>query len=103
LLATPAAGPLRLRRRVRFEPEAIIVHDELAADAPLLVRRLALPRGFVAIHSGSARYFASSDATATQAPPLEPAAEALRRSGRATVEFTIRVRTTQPHDAGGRA
>lgn len=49
--------PLLLKRRVRFEPERVIVYDSLTCEKPVRLQWLEYGRAFVGIHMASARYF----------------------------------------------
>jgi hypothetical protein len=48
---------LLLKRKVRFEPERVIIQDMLTCEKPVRLQWLEYGRSFVGIHMASARYF----------------------------------------------
>ncbi len=87
LISGKAAVPLRLTRRIRFEPAQVVVEDTLRVDGRLRLRWLEYGRPFVAIHMASARYF---DASASVSRPTRVDVARLARQGELRVETVIR-------------
>jgi len=89
LILTRPAGPFRLRRKVEFRPEAVEFFDRLEVTAPVEVQTVELPRSFVGIHMGSAKYFHPAELAPTQDVPLTGAARALNSRRHAEIHFRI--------------
>ncbi len=96
LIRKAKAGPLRLRRSVNFGPEKISFRDQIDLTKPIRIRNLALPRSFLSIHMGSAKYFHPSELVAVPEAPLHGMAGELNKKRMARCEFTLRF-----SDAGG--
>jgi hypothetical protein len=89
LILARRPGPFTLRRRVKFEAETVHFVDVLEATAPVEVEEVALPRSFVAIHMGSAKYFHPAELEAIQQAPVAGLARALNGQRRAENHFQI--------------
>lgn len=89
LILARRPGPFTLRRKVRFEAEKVHFEDRLEATAPVEVEEVALPRAFLAIHMGSAKYFHPAELEAIQQPPVAGLVRALNGQRRAENHFQI--------------
>ncbi|MGH7696493.1 MAG: hypothetical protein ACRENH_16015, partial [Gemmatimonadaceae bacterium] len=89
LIAAARPGPLTLRRRIAFAPDAITISDELYLLRKGRIDALALMRAHTGIHAGSAKYYHQSDEQAAVDGDWNVVAAALTGTGRA--QFEIRV------------
>jgi hypothetical protein len=89
LILARRRGPFRMRRKVRFEENGVRLDDQLVATAPVQVEEVELPRSFLAIHMGSAKYFHPAELEATQSAPLAGVARALNTQRSAQVSFQV--------------
>ena len=89
LIAAARPGPLTLRRRVAFAPDAIIISDELRLLRKERIDALALMRAHTGIHMGSAKYYHPSDEQAPVDGDWKGVAADLTVTGRATFEIRI--------------
>jgi hypothetical protein len=92
---------------IRFEPEGVVISDELETTSPEQVTAVELPRSFSAIHMGSAKYFHASELASVREADASGLAETLRRDGRARltqrVDFGARVKVEDRATDGGTA
>jgi len=89
LIAAARPGPLTLRRRVAFAPDAITISDELRLLRKERIDALALMRAHTGIHMGSAKYYHPSDEQAPVDGDWKGVAADLTVTGRATFEIRI--------------
>lgn len=84
-------GPFRLRRRIVFTPEQVVVDDEIVADVREGVTSVVRPRSFTAVHMGSARYFHPRELVsfADEGRAEASWANRLRTSGHLSLHFTV--------------
>lgn len=99
LISGRQPGPLTLERQVTFLEDRIAVSDTLTGGGG---RRWALwrPRGFTAVHMGSARYFHPRDLVDLPEPALGSAAEQLTMQGTVSLAFSVEF-APQPPGASG--
>ncbi|MFN2399257.1 MAG: hypothetical protein ABR543_11540 [Gemmatimonadaceae bacterium] len=90
LITTRRSGPLRLHRLLTFGEDFVRVRDRLSSLRPLRVESVALPRSFMAVHMGSAKYFHYSELEPTPAASVAGMARALSDHGGAERAFVIR-------------
>lgn len=90
LITTRRSGPLRLDRLLTFGADFVRVRDRLSSLHPLRVESVALPRSFMAVHMGSAKYFHPSELEPTPAASVAGMAQALSEHGGAESAFVIR-------------
>jgi hypothetical protein len=90
LIASVRPRPLRLRRSMLFEADAVIVDDTLEAARPMQVTEVTLPRALTGIHMGSAKYFHPSELVETPQAQVGHLARDLNRTGRAECRFTLK-------------
>ena len=67
LISGKSRCDIQLQRRVRFEPDKVVVEDRLSKSHKVELRWLQMGRRFVGIHMASARYFQGREAE--QSPP----------------------------------
>ena len=89
LIAAARPGPLTLRRRIAFEPDAITISDELRLLRKERFDALALMRAHTGIHMGSAKYYHPSDEQAPLDADWRGVAAELAATGRAQFEIRI--------------
>ncbi len=89
LVTRSHAGPLRLRRVFRFEPDRVMVEDRIEKMSAVTVQEISLPRSFTAIHMGSAKYFHSSELQSLPLPEVAGMAARLNRSGAAQRSWSL--------------
>ncbi len=89
LILVRRPGPFTLRRKVRFESDGVHFADRLEATAPMEVEEVSMPRSFLAIHMGSAKYFHPAELEATQQAPVAGLARALNGQRRAENHFQV--------------
>ncbi len=82
-------GAWRLRRKVSFEDERIVLHDEVSPDASERVTFASLERSLLPVHMGSAKYFHANELDAVSLPSLEGWSEALSAGQAVTLSQTI--------------
>lgn len=82
-------GAWRLRRRVTFEGERVVVHDEVTPNATKRVTFASLERSLLPVHMGSAKYFHANELDALLLPALEGWSEALTAGRPVTLSQTI--------------
>jgi hypothetical protein len=90
LIRKAKPGPLRLRRSVTFEPDQVSFCDQIELTRPARVEQATLPRSFLAVHMGSAKYFHPSELISTPEVPAEGMVAELNKRGVARCEFTLR-------------
>ncbi len=94
LLTAQSRGPLRLYRSVTIGAEDVHFEDRLELSGHLRVEEVALPRSFMAIHMGSAKYFHPSELEPIPQVAVNGMAGELNRGGVAKIEFTLRFSPT---------
>ncbi len=89
LMAAARPGPLTLRRRIAFAPDAITISDELRLLRKERIDAVALMRAHTGIHMGSAKYYHQSDEQAAVDGDWNGVAAELTATGRAKFEIRI--------------
>jgi hypothetical protein len=89
LITQMRIGPLRLRRSIQFREAEIRFRDRIELTKPAMVEEVALPRAFLPIHMGSAKYFQESELEATPRVPVHAMARELTRTRKAQCEFAL--------------
>jgi hypothetical protein len=84
-------GPLHLRRTIEFNEDEIRFRDRLERTKAVPVREVALPRSYLSIHMGSAKYFRYQDLESTPEAPAGDMAEELNRKGSTGIDFVLRL------------
>lgn len=82
-------GAWRLRRRVSFEGDRIVLEDEVIPDGAQRVTFASLERSLLPVHMGSAKYFHANELDAVPLPSLEGWSEALSAGQPVTLRQVI--------------
>jgi hypothetical protein len=90
LILTKRPGPITLQRTVIFDKNEIRFQDTLTNIHRVKVNEVALPRSFMAIHMGSAKYFHTSELTATPLPCTDGLADELSQAYSTKCVYTLR-------------
>lgn len=91
LITKKHLGPLRMRRSITFGPDEVHFCDVLEATEAIHVDDVDLPRRFLAIHMGSAKYFHPSELEHTPLPAsVREMARELNGNHIAKRKFTLR-------------
>ncbi len=91
LITKKRLGPFSLKRSITFAADEIHFCDKLEARDSSPVDGVTLPRRFMAIHMGSAKYFHPSELEATPLPArVSEMARELNREQVAQTQFTLR-------------
>lgn len=89
IITSRRLGPLRLKRSVRFEENAVYFEDHLELLRDIKVKTVVLPRSFTTIHMGSAKYFHPSELETVPAAPVSRIRHELTRSRSAACSFSL--------------
>ena len=98
LITGSRAAPCRLSRAIRFEPEAVVISDELELVTRVRVNSVALPRTYSAIHMGSAKYFHVAELETPRQADTSGLAASLTREGRARLNWRVDLSVTRRRD-----
>jgi hypothetical protein len=91
LITKKRLGPFRMKRSITFRADEVHFCDELEATEGIHVDKVDLPRRFLAIHMGSAKYFHPSELEDTRVPEsVQEMALELNSNHIATRKFTLR-------------
>ncbi len=91
LIIAARPGPLTLRRRIAFEPDALVITDELRLLRKERIDKVMLMRAHTGIHMGSAKYYHHSDEQAPRDTEWSGAEAQLAATGRAQRELRIEI------------
>lgn len=84
-------GPLALKRAIVFEPEAVVIADDVQSFSGRRIDQVTLASAHTGIHMGSAKYYHASDDYSVGALPGHDAQRHLAGSGRAHVRLRIEI------------
>lgn len=90
LITKKYLGPFHMRRSITFRSSEVHFSDELEATKAIHVDDVDLPRRFLAIHMGSAKYFHPSELEHTPLPSVGKMARELNVNQIAKRKFTLR-------------
>lgn len=102
LILARRPGPFRMRRRVEFCAKEVRITDQLQMGVPVTADEIALPRSFLAIHMGSAKYFHAAELESTQQVPVAGLLRELNAKRVAENCFTIEFRSEQAPEKAAR-
>lgn len=90
LILDRGRSPLRLERRVRFEPDRVHFHDRLAGPPGLGLDELRASTCHTPRHMGSANYYHPADLGPRLSPPTSGLVRSLSAEGRVESRFAVR-------------
>jgi hypothetical protein len=89
LITRRQAGPITLRRTVRFREDTVVLHDRLERTGKAHVDSLVRTTAYSPFHMGSARYFLARELHGTPDIDHREAARSLNTNGSASLQVEI--------------